>query len=888
MADQKCNSSTSSCPPEPSQTPSSNVSTLNSTNNSVTKGGRSSSVGQKPLSPNSSSQVSSYTNSPANSGNSSITSKEDNSCKSSVNSSQSSQASQYSQSLTQENTSNSSKEENSCKSQDKSTNKSQSQSCSVNQNHSSYDSSDESDSQQDGDFIGNQSPVNPLECTIDACDADLADLVETQMEESDLHLDVIFSIFQDKDLGDRGGGIRNDNTFFNTVHQVHTILYEAGDYEMPKKNDLRKNPDKYKTIYKDCSRLYYDLYTGRPFVCESPDSENPVGDINQMMEKLDEVINEIELYFIAHQTTKNKVHISVSSFIPIESLAIGLNEVFGYELELNDVDDFRHNNVEYKKVIKFIRNNYHNRFDYWENELGWEFEVSYSCIYESYDFRISRKIDNVHDPRLGSKIYNIGDGNLYSYKDIADMLGRQPTSEDLGKIGEGKWNDVYYKIYPVNDELYSRSELEHVLRRELTDKELIKIENGGWEDIDGVTEFNWNVQDYIKASFTFAHLGLGIASIFVSPIAAVDLGAEIVEMVYFGEYTDPWHWISIGVDVIALLPVAGGIIKTGFETVEIASKAASTTTKTAKTAGLSEQFAEETLKREGKQLTQKAAQKASQKALQRTGDDAVQVAGKTTIKKGKPRKNKGKKTGKNTKSSKNTEQKVESNNNTGINNNHNTNDKLKFGRKPEANYGAKKKKLFHANADNATKSAKSSAEKATDLAQDSEKLMKSEEQGVYTIAEKTAANAEEARKVAEEARKAAEEAVANANKTLNNDTVKVAKDAIKYYEKAAQSAQKAADLAEKAAQDAVVFNESIKNFKIGYVSGYEFLKDAFKVGRENGITWRKALENDKRYKVVNRVGNGFSIISNFLNIQARYYEFNDAQRSLQPDSSQTK
>lgn len=483
------------------------------------------------------------------------------------------------------------------------------------------------------------SVIVPESCVDGSEEADIDDLGESQMEEDDLYVNICFCVSSKDDLKEKNGGCRNEENpnLYDHLHTFQNIDYEAGEYDEDLDKLYQYNGDedhdrKIKYIFINCDDLYVDQ------TCR-------VCDANQMGEKLLKAARELSLFFQSNQATINNVHFVITGFTPLEALVVAMARLLDYELDGVDELEFADPD-EHEVVSDFALNNLSDYFNYFE-ELGWTYEVDYACIYEGFFFEMKQY---AHDPgyyrtqnRKGRPRWDLGDGKKYSIKEMEEGLGRPLTDREKARLNEGKNEDVLNANINITisfsdgsqtlnsqDFQFTRCELEDYLGRDLTDSEVYYINEGKYQDVEGLEEA---LSTYAaeRIGFIAAHLGLGIASIFFSPIALVDIGLEVWEMARYGEWDDPWHWISIGVNVVALIPVLGGIGKTIYEGISGTARTAKVVTQTSKT-GKALKATDEVIQAGTK--GGKAAKTTSE------GSKAVKETITQTIKKHKPKKTK--------------------------------------------------------------------------------------------------------------------------------------------------------------------------------------------------------------------------------------------------------
>ena len=324
-----------------------------------------------------------------------------------------------------------------------------------------------------------------------------------------LHIDIVFSLMSDVEMGDKSGKLIGEN-LFNKVHLLHERRWESGEYP---KHEI--TPES--IIFIDCSILQYYLETQRI--------------VDTMTSKLNEAVNRIQRYITSKITMSvchGEVHLYIHAFSPAEPLAFALAKVFKCNLD-GRKDNFSSTDkrlLDYGKQLV-------SKFDEYRSS-GWKLKVDYGSVWE-------HKILLVRKPNVKPAL---------SLGEIEMMLMRMnkfPPSQNepiVDKENMFTYTFSWIKTPTLDGDTitYTRDEL-------MEQRDYLKYGKS----------YDEHLKDKKKREkerdINTIHLMLGISSIIFTPLALVDAGVHTVEAVSEGSVEN--HWKDIAVDVVCYIVARG-------------------------------------------------------------------------------------------------------------------------------------------------------------------------------------------------------------------------------------------------------------------------------------------------------------------------------------------
>ena len=357
--------------------------------------------------------------------------------------------------------------------------------------------------------------VSPISSEVGASDADISEQSESQMEQGEINIVLMFSILSSHDLKKTKNSIIEDGLTENLL-MPSSLAWEHG-------SPVNYAEKKFITI--DCSHLSFDSVMGKTITqCE-------------MQDCLEEGISQVKT-FLEEKTADysgGTIHFSLAGFIPIDALPFAFAAVINQSLPNESCFDV---------FVKSAKDN----FDFAEFEYnGWHFIVDYACLYEVQTLYFERKLYASEIKQMMRaieyKLYNFAETGQLPEEDLEN--GVQPTEILYGnRTYSYEWLKEYYPIRKEEEQLWIEYQkaVTHAARVERKEVE-------PWFPITGLQA---------------AHKFLGLTSIVCSPISLLDAGLHAIEWIAEGdEYNE--HKAAIVIDLVCVIPFvrAGKIIANG-------------------------------------------------------------------------------------------------------------------------------------------------------------------------------------------------------------------------------------------------------------------------------------------------------------------------------------
>lgn len=350
---------------------------------------------------------------------------------------------------------------------------------------------------------GGMMSVNPIASEVGAGDADISEPSESQMENGEIDMVVMFSILSTHDLKRTKTPQWADGLTEN-LSVVSSLTWEEG------------SPVNYANkIFKvfDCSHLKYDSVSGKAITWI------------EMMDCLEAAVNDIKttLFDKTKSYGGGTIRFSVAGFLPIEALMYAFSDLLGKSLT---------NSALYEVFITEAKSNFSFN-DFTGN--GWTIEVDYACIYEVFSLYFERKL-YANEIKMLMGLIEMEHG--------FDMKTEYLSPKDIAYLDQ---QEILY-----GTSLYSYQNLREYLPYKQQEELL-------WYEYQKAARHAAKVQrmeeeyEFPSTASDAAHTFLGLSSIIISPISLIDAGLHAYEWIKDGDESGA-HKIGIAIDLVCCIP----------------------------------------------------------------------------------------------------------------------------------------------------------------------------------------------------------------------------------------------------------------------------------------------------------------------------------------------